>query len=90
MSMTGPQEVATVLETVKTWPTELRISLARRILETVETTAVPTTDASAAEINLRGKPVEELIGLGAGSGEPPSDKQVAEWIDEHRLEKHGR
>jgi hypothetical protein len=34
--------------------------------------------------------VEELIGLGAGSGTPPTDQQVRQWIEEGRLEKYGR
>ena len=67
---------------MKTWPARLQVSLARRALDAVdaENASVPLT---------RGVPVSELIGMGAGSGEPPSDAQVRQSVDEHRMEKYG-
>ncbi len=82
MSLAEADELAAVLDRVQTWPRELRITLAHRILEMVvreQPRPVP-----------RGRPAEELIGLGAGSGPPPDDEQVKRWIDEYRMQKYGR
>jgi len=67
----------------------MRVSLARMILETVETPTMPSPALTQTAPSRRGKPVESLIGLGAGSGPPPSDELVRQWIDEHRMEKYG-
>jgi len=87
MSPTEVQELTQVWEQVKNWPARLQIPLARRILDTVD--AVESAPAPEPPAK-RGRPVAELIGLGAGSGPPPSDEQVRQWIEEHRTEKYGR
>ena len=89
MSTAHGQELSDVLETVKHWPAETRVSLARMILETVESPQMLGKTSEPSEPLRRGKPVEALIGLGAGSGPPPSDNLVRQWIDEHRVEKFG-
>ncbi len=89
MSTVHAQELSDVLETVKHWPPETRVSLARMILETVESPQVLGQTPEHDETLRRGKPVELLIGLGAGSGPPPSDDLVRQWIDDHRMEKYG-
>jgi hypothetical protein len=89
MSTLPQQDLAGVLETVKQWPPQMRVSLARMILETVETPAMLAEALAQNAPARRGRPVEELIGLGAGSGPPPSDDLVRQWIDEHRMEKYG-
>ena len=78
-----------VLETVKHWPAEARVALARMTLETVESPQMLGQTSEHGEPLRRGKPVELLIGLGAGSRPPPSDNLVRQWIDEHRVEKFG-
>jgi len=89
MSSLQPPDVSSVLETVKRWPPQARVSLARMILETVETPQMDAQGSGQTELSRRGKPIESLIGLGAGSGPPPSDEMVRQWIDEHRMEKYG-
>jgi hypothetical protein len=89
MSTVQPRELSDVLETVKHWPPDARVSLARMILETVESPQVLGQTPEHGEPTRRGKPVDLLIGLGAGSGPPPSDDLVRQWIDEHRMEKYG-
>ncbi len=89
MSSLEPPDVSSVLETVKRWPPQARVSLARMILETVETPQMDAQGSGQTELSRRGKPIESLIGLGAGSGPPPSDEMVRQWIDEHRMEKYG-
>ena len=60
------------------------------ILETVESPQTAVQPLAPSESSRRGKPVELLIGLGAGSGPPPSDELVRQWIDEHRMERYGQ
>ncbi len=89
MSTLQQPDVSGVLETVKRWPPQTRVSLARMILETVEAPQLAAQELGQTEPSRRGKPVESLIGLGAGSGAAPSDEMVRHWIDEHRVEKYG-
>ena len=89
MSTAQAQRLSDVLETVKHWPPDARVSLARMILETVESPQALGQTPEQSEPTRRGKPVEMLIGLGAASGPPPSDDLVRQWIDEHRMEKYG-
>jgi hypothetical protein len=80
MSALETEDLVRVWAQVKGWPARLQLSLARRLLDAVDSAEpVPAT---------RGKPVSALIGLGAGKGEPPSDETVRQWIDEHRAEKY--
>jgi hypothetical protein len=60
--------------------------LAQRILETVESPA----NAFEKRGTRRGKPVDALIGIGAGNAPPPKDEEVRNWIAAHRMKKHGR
>ena len=89
MSRLQLEDLNSVLETVKGWPPQMRVSLARMILETVESLPMPGQMPAGSEPLRRGKPVELLTGLGVGSGPPPSDELVRHWIDEHRMEKYG-
>jgi hypothetical protein len=74
-------QLSDVMDRVKTWPRTMRIALVKYVLDTLDVPqAVPVP---------RGRPVEELIGLGAGSSPAPDDAQVKSWIDEHRMEKYG-
>lgn len=77
----GAEQIAEILDRVKSWPATQKIALAKGILDTFE---VQPADSSP-----RGRPVEELIGIGAGSGPPPDDEQVRSWMEEHRREKYG-
>lgn len=82
MTTTEVEDLTRVWDQVKNWPARLQVSLARRLLDVLdaESAVVPVT---------RGVPVSDMIGMGAGSGEPPSDAQVRQWVDEHRREKYG-
>lgn len=37
----------------------------------------------------RGVPAAAIRGIGAGSGEPPDDSTVAQWLQERRQAKYG-
>ncbi len=82
MSTAEANELADVMGRVKTWPPTLRIALAHRILDSLET-------AQPAPRGLPARSVQELIGIGAGDSPPPDDEAVRRWIDEHRMEKYG-
>ena len=55
MTVTQSRELAEVVDRVKGWPLEMRISLARRILETVEAPAIVEPP--------RTLPLDQVIGL---------------------------
>jgi hypothetical protein len=66
MSTAEAIELAEVLDRVEAWPPAWKITLARRILEGLETREQPAAP--------RGRPVGEPIGIGAGAGPPPGDE----------------
>ncbi len=84
MSTAEADELAHVLERVKTWSPPLRITLARRILETLDESAPPPTDEPT-----RGWPVEKVLGLLKTDREPPDDEECRRIIEEERWKKYG-
>jgi hypothetical protein len=86
MSTTDATELTDVLNRVKAWPTTLRITLARKILESLDRAEVePALLPSTA----RGLSAAEVRGLIKTDRPPPDDETVERWIDEHRMEKYG-
>lgn len=77
----------TVLRTIQTWPLTEQMALVQTILHRA-TARLAEAPASA---QLPQRPSwREMAGLAAVPGqEPPSDEQVAQWLDEHRMEKYG-
>ena len=74
------QEMTEILERVQQWPSALRISLARRLLEGLDTEAQAGRGCSAAEAI-----------AAVNSRQPaPDDATVRQWIGEHRAEKYAR
>lgn len=72
----------TILRAIRAWPEDEQLAFAREILQ-----------------QLRGHVVEEplappdsrgLAGLIANGQTPPTDEEVAQWLDEHKMEKYGR
>lgn len=80
MTSVEPIEYARVLDEIKQWPLETRLGLLRDVIGSLEPSGTPD--------GKRGRPVAELIGLGAGDNSPPNDDRVREWIAEYRLGKH--
>ena len=73
---------AAVLRAIESWPVEDQVNLARTILERVsvsqsqhpkDTSAISTWDA--------------LHGIASNGLEPPTDEQVAQWLDERKMKK---
>lgn len=68
----------TILRTIREWPREQQVHLARLILDPGLATLDPQT----------GRPYvssEELRGIGAGDKAPPTDEDIERW----RMEKYG-
>jgi hypothetical protein len=84
MSTIEAAELTDVLNRVKTWPTTLRITLAHKILESLD-----KAEPSAVPANGRGLSAAEMHGLLRTDRPPPDDETVERWIDEHRMEKFG-
>lgn len=75
-----PDDFQSVLKTVSSWPADQRASLAHALLQSLS-----TSDPSS-----RKKPtLDEIVGIARGTGPAPTDAQVKQWLDEHRMRKHG-
>jgi hypothetical protein len=72
-----------ILKVIDAWPLEDQVALAQMILR-----------RSAAHMALGAKAPQrpswkQMAGIGSKGQTPPSDEEVAQWLDEHRLEKYG-
>lgn len=72
----------TILQAIRDWPPDEQMALVREILEQVRT---PLVEEPLAPPDSLG-----LAGLLANGKTPPSDEEVAQWLDEHWMEKYGR
>jgi hypothetical protein len=75
------KEMFEVLQRVKTWDPEMRIDLARRILETVvpEQILPPPRTMS----------LDEVIGIAKTDLPPPTDEECKKILEEERMKKYG-
>jgi hypothetical protein len=85
MNTAESTEVIDVLERVRTWSPPQRITLARRILETLET---PGSEPPI-EAPTRGWPVERALGLLKSDRKPPDDEECRRIVEEERWQKYG-
>jgi hypothetical protein len=74
-----------VLHAIEGWPVEDQVALARAILERASVGQVENTAGKAS-----GSTWDALYGIASSRHEPPSDEQVAQWLDEHKMEKYGQ
>jgi hypothetical protein len=77
-------QMSKVLQLVIGWSPADRITLARRILETLESTTL-----TAAPVG-RGRSIEENREQFGTDSPVPDDATVRRWISEERMEKYGR
>lgn len=75
------QDIGDILLRVETWPTEKKLTLARRLMQDIE--------AAATAQRPRGYSAEEVVALLRMPQPAPDDETVKRWIDEHRVEKYG-
>jgi hypothetical protein len=86
MSVTETIDIAEVVSRVRTWPAGMRIELARRILETLES---PPVNEPRPE-RPRGPTAAEVAAMFKTDKPAPDDATVKQWIDEYRMEKYGK
>jgi len=79
-------ELTDILNRVTTWPTTLRITLARKILESVDQVDAPAAPPAP---KTRGLSAAEVRAMIKTDRTPPDDETVDRWIDEYRMEKYG-
>ena len=73
-------DIDAILSQVTPWPMEERVALAYEILRDLrKQTRQPAPR----------KTLERALGIAGGTGAPPDDALVRQWIEEHRAEKHG-
>jgi len=78
---TGDRE--TVLKAIEAWPLEDQVALAQVILRR-------STTRSAHDAATSQRPRwKHMAGLASNGQTPPSNEEVARWLDEHRIEKYG-
>ena len=71
----------TVLDAVRQWSPDRRFTLVRDVLNTLA--------PEVAHHRPRRKTLEKALGLLATSQPVPSDAEIKQWLDEHRMEKYG-
>lgn len=77
-----------ILATIRKWPREAQLALARDILDTALAPAEESQvgdEAAHSQGSWR-----NLIGLLATDQPPPTDEEIERWREEWRMEKYGR
>lgn len=81
MQTTETTSYEAVIEIVRNWPPASRFSLVQDVLKTL----APDVKNPRSKRNT----LEKALGLLATSQPVPSDAEVQQWLDEHRMEKYG-
>ena len=72
-----------VLKAIEAWPLEDQVALAHMILQRSAAHTAP--DAKTPQ-----RPSwKQMAGMASNGQTPPSDEEVAQWLDEHRSARHG-
>ena len=74
-------EMSEALGRVKTWMPEMRIVLARKILETLDPLQISEPP--------RKMSLNQVLGILKTDSPPPNDEECAKIVEEERLRKHG-
>ena len=82
MSLMESEPISVVWEQIKTWPPSRRITLARWILESLES---PETGTAPSRKSLR-----NLLGLLKTDTPPPTDEDCQRILEEELIKKHLR
>ena len=78
--MSHRHEIDSILKRVETWPPEDRRALAIELLQRSTTGAtLPPRDTLS----------QARAIAGSRTGPAPTDEEVKQWIDEHRMAKYG-
>jgi hypothetical protein len=79
----------TVLEAIRAWPAGQRLTLIQELLTTLAAEVAMgrlLLDDAAAR---RREGLRRPRGIGATGAPPPSDAEVAEWLEAERVKKYG-
>lgn len=85
MSIAEATALSDILNRVENWPALSRITLARKILESLKKSEPPVRPTKT-----RGLSAAEIQGMLRTDRPAPDDEIVKAWIDEHHMEKYGR
>ena len=77
-----PDEVTEVLRRVEQWPAAMRIDLARRLLESVE--------SQESKSIRRAWSAKEAMAMVNSRQPAPDDATITQWLDEHRMGKYAQ
>jgi hypothetical protein len=79
-----PDNYGHVVDAIRNWPLNMQLMLARLILSDFENAIRPRPTRKASRDAL-----ERLRGIARTDQPPPSDEEVAQWLDEYRTSKYG-
>jgi hypothetical protein len=85
MSVTETNEVASVIQKVRSWPAPMRIVLARRILETLESKPEEPGPARLP----RGPSAAEVAAMFKTDKPAPGDEECQRILEEELVRKYG-
>ena len=81
MESVNLKEIFEVWDRVRTWDPEMRIDLARRILETVVPSRIQPPPQTMS--------LDEVVGIAKTDAPPPTDEDCKKILEEERLKKYG-
>lgn len=81
MQSANLKEIFEVWNRVRTWDPEMRIDLARRILETVVPSRIHPPPQTMS--------LDEVIGIAKTDAPPPTDEDCKKILEEERMKKYG-
>ncbi len=81
MNQTEITNYDNVLNVVRQWPTTQRFHLVQEVLKTLE--------PRIQKPYRKERTLEQALSLVNLNGPAPTDEEVKQWLDEHRMEKYG-
>ena len=82
MRTADKSDYARILGIVRDWPPAQRFLLVQEVLQTLAPLAMPRPPVRPT--------LERARGLLATDQPPPSDSEVAQWLEERRLQRYGQ
>ncbi len=79
MNQTESQSYQQVLEVVSRWSDVRRFTFVQDVLKTLEPETRPHQKQT----------LQQALGLLETTSQPPSDEEVKQWLEDHRVEKYG-
>ena len=80
----APSNYAATLDTIKSWPVPYRLALLSDIAR-----ALMAEEEETATTPRKKHGLERARGLLVSDQPPPTDQEVAQWLEDARMEKYG-